>query len=386
MNEPQFQFRGIWLPADIINLLQKGKLTARETMLLAIIDGLCESGGKGCWASNNYLGKLIGVNTRNTQKAIAKLRAAKLIRMSMRKGFRTLETTWSRPLLPTSEKTPPHVGEDVGSSLLRKEQIKKRDNTSQRFLDESSAMIRFDGRTVKQVKANDNDHDNAEKLHIIVMEKQRRKNLGRWSKSRWAEAFRLLRTELEDGDARVQHVLEWYSKHHSDEGVPSLSTAEQFRKRFDWLEDLATRKKARKVLVSEVSDEAKAICKRIMMLGWPKCTKDEVLACIQQSLDGVKDIRVRRRAVVARLSKTSRTPYGLFVCHLQHDLVSIVENWMRSVHDQIKNWDEWRGNLSSFALSLENKQFQKLGRKWAQTYSADPSLWDRFVEDAKQCG
>ncbi len=58
--EPTPQFRGTFNHAQAHHLLYDGKITTTVFALLAVIDSFVNARGEGCWASNRYLGKLIG--------------------------------------------------------------------------------------------------------------------------------------------------------------------------------------------------------------------------------------------------------------------------------------------------------------------------------------
>ena len=71
------------------------KINAREAMLLATIDSLV--GRVGCYASNNYLGKLTGVGPKHIAYMIGTLRGLNLVRVVNFDGRkRYLDTKWHR--------------------------------------------------------------------------------------------------------------------------------------------------------------------------------------------------------------------------------------------------------------------------------------------------
>lgn len=90
------QFRGCWIPAEIIDLLQDGELSCQEIVLLAMIDSLVTP-ERGCYASNNYLGKILGVSATRTSQIISGLIDKGLvIKVSFDGRRRHLETIWSK--------------------------------------------------------------------------------------------------------------------------------------------------------------------------------------------------------------------------------------------------------------------------------------------------
>lgn len=95
------QFTGWWIPADIVDIFQRGKINATDLVLLATIDSLVKRGrgrGLGCFASNAYLAEKIGSkNPGSVSNMISKLIKLKLLRAYGNNGRgRYLETKWSR--------------------------------------------------------------------------------------------------------------------------------------------------------------------------------------------------------------------------------------------------------------------------------------------------
>lgn len=97
---PKPQFRGWFIPAEIIAIWQKREITDKELLLLAIIDSLVKFGDKhrGCFASNEYLAKQIGLrHPRSVSNLISSLCGMGLLReVSFDGRRRYLETAWSR--------------------------------------------------------------------------------------------------------------------------------------------------------------------------------------------------------------------------------------------------------------------------------------------------
>lgn len=63
-------FTGIFIPRD---LWLKPDLSATEKLLAAVVDALDQ--GEGCWASNSYLGGVLGLSERQIREYLGKLEA-----------------------------------------------------------------------------------------------------------------------------------------------------------------------------------------------------------------------------------------------------------------------------------------------------------------------
>ena len=89
------KFTGVWWPRKVLKLFWAGKLGRGEAMLLVTIDALC--GSRGCFASNEYLGKQIRVSANRIAHMIGTLRGlglVNIVRFDGRKRY--LETKWNR--------------------------------------------------------------------------------------------------------------------------------------------------------------------------------------------------------------------------------------------------------------------------------------------------
>jgi hypothetical protein len=92
------RFRGLWIPADICNMIESGEIQVIEAYLLATIDRFVSSKGEGCWASNDRLARLLGgITERRVQQMISSLIDKGLVRrFYTREHPRMLETIYSR--------------------------------------------------------------------------------------------------------------------------------------------------------------------------------------------------------------------------------------------------------------------------------------------------
>lgn len=90
------QFRGVWIPVEVLSLFHAGELSATDMLLLVTIDSLVAP-GKGCYASNEYLGERTRRSVTKTSNAISRMKKTGLLRQVGFNGTRRfLETAWSR--------------------------------------------------------------------------------------------------------------------------------------------------------------------------------------------------------------------------------------------------------------------------------------------------
>ena len=94
------RFKGVFIPGELWERFQAGKINPREFLLVAIIDALANH-RKGCFASNAWLAKQIRVSPSRVTHMLTtlkKLGYVKQIDFDGRK--RILGTKWSRTEKP----------------------------------------------------------------------------------------------------------------------------------------------------------------------------------------------------------------------------------------------------------------------------------------------
>jgi hypothetical protein len=97
-----FQFTGIHLPAEIVQLVTRKKISAGDLLLLVMIDSLVDrsDGGLDCWASNAYIARSIGLTPNHVCRRIHALAEIGLLVITQghRNGMpqRFLRASWSR--------------------------------------------------------------------------------------------------------------------------------------------------------------------------------------------------------------------------------------------------------------------------------------------------
>jgi len=91
------KFTGWWIPAYVVELLQDKTISKSELLLLGAIHGFTDK-GKGCYASNEYLGKLIGVSASRIGYLVNHLKELGLVKQTKFDGrHRWIITRWDVP-------------------------------------------------------------------------------------------------------------------------------------------------------------------------------------------------------------------------------------------------------------------------------------------------
>jgi hypothetical protein len=195
---PQFQFRGIWLPAEIIEQFLEGSLNKTDLLLLIVIESLVENRGRGCFATNAYLAKATGSkNGVYISQCISKLVKAKLVKITNktvnRKPARYLETSWSRSVQENSGYSPELKG-GYSSQLYPYNEgvIKIKEEGASASLPPPSPPSITSSNTKPKPEIELEFLQGAERLHRCLI---RRKIgiMGQYSQEEWAIEFRRLK-------------------------------------------------------------------------------------------------------------------------------------------------------------------------------------------------
>jgi hypothetical protein len=88
MSQPKFT--GIWIPSAVFN---NNNLTTSAKLLYGVVAGL--DGDDGCYASNAYLQRLLGVSERGVQVLLSELDNAGIIQRAEVDGRRIIRTVES---------------------------------------------------------------------------------------------------------------------------------------------------------------------------------------------------------------------------------------------------------------------------------------------------
>jgi len=74
-------FNGVYIPWHVLKLIERGELKAIDALMLCMIHSSCDRKHE-CFASNAYLGKLIGVGKSRAGVIISKLRRLGLVKIA----------------------------------------------------------------------------------------------------------------------------------------------------------------------------------------------------------------------------------------------------------------------------------------------------------------
>lgn len=258
------QCRGWWIPIEIVDLFQSGKIKSLEMALLATVDSLV-SENKGCFASNARLGAMLRVSGDRVSKMITKLkRIGLVIQVAYNGRIRHLETCWSRidwdkaskglkKLAENQSRTncPVRVGENAESDTEKKptrnrvdKLINKRGVGGQPKLPSSPSTSFFqNGKRPKSKKPNPHisafDRKAASKLKEVLVLYDT--GLARAKLETLATQICRLRTKKKVSANRIKSAVLWLKEHYQDEYTPRLYKVNDIDTKFLRIEDAMDR-------------------------------------------------------------------------------------------------------------------------------------------------
>ena len=370
--------KGIWIPAEIWELMISGEISVREVQLLSIIKNL-EDSEKNCFASNEYFAKVLNVRKNYISRMIANLKSKGFIEQvkfdGRRRQMKTLIVPDGDRTLTINQKPEYHEeGESEYHKLCNAE------------LHGSDTLVLPPGELNKKVYTansgfgfsqdeipNHIDYDCTpfdleccEKLQQTLPPKKRKQSVPKT----WPNQFRLLREQDQIEPYEIQKVLKWYSKNWKDKWTPKCYTAKAFRDKFQRIKDAIERKEPNQKLEIEISPEAESITNRLLTKNWKANQNDNLSGCVQMSLERYERFRQQLNQSLIQINsqnvseRSEKLKNNRFKALLNHVIQSLpqtnyfVEQWFESVWNRLNNWDGWNGRLESFIFKVDSQQFQ----------------------------
>jgi len=349
------KFRGIWIPATVWFMFLNKEIGATELHLLATIDSLVTP-EKGCYASNKYLGEILGVRPDYIARLISKLKHKDLIKQVKFDGRRRyLETVWSRVELDRLSSSELEDNPPPPSPLGK---VKNKAHPAGGFgfepeEEETTHHAPFDKAAALQLQT------------TLPPNKQKQ----RLPKT-WPNHFRLLRTADNIPKEMIEAALDWYCENYRDQWTPKCYTAKIFRDKFDRVVAAMKRGQRDNPQIT-VTPEAEKVVERLLMAHWPKGAGQQLPAFVQVSLDGYGWFRdqVIQQAELIDPNTASEpqermrlTRHRNLLRHLVDVLPApshFVETWFSNIWKRVNNWEAWSGNLAPLSFDVDSSEFEK---------------------------
>lgn len=400
------QFRGAWIPVEILDQFHSKTINATEMVLLVTIDSLVHP-KRGCYASNEYLAGQVQTTPDHVQRMLRKLVGLGLVFRTIDKNVRALTTVWSRI---TIEKPPSggYEGRGVaflpgGDGICATQSITENKYTEAAAPEVPSAdvgkakttmgYVGFTATTPKETKGSPLPHQEswAAALRQSIYDKGR--GVTRWSKRSWANEFRKLQDTDGVSAERISEVLAWYGKHMGGEYIPQAYCAEAFRRKFVAIEGAMQRQQAAVKVYTPVGD-TKAIYDEVRTLAWPNgCSKDLPKLIMESHANYAtwyaKFKRLAAGQGIDSLPNTLRTSLVKFAEHVKLEVchpTKFIKWWVLEVQRKIVAWEGWEGTLPHYVWYAGHPMFSKAGAKWSKEWDGQTKWWSLLysaIEDMK---
>jgi hypothetical protein len=402
MTQPKYGWKFIRIDGSIMELLQRKEITATDAIILSVIHKITAKGGR-CKTTNEAFAELTATSTPTASRSVWFLAKSNLI--AIENGNTSARTLVSkledRPdqndqVSEREEPTRPDQNDQVSK---REEPTRPDQNDAvpdqndavpdqndqhnytreKQYLEKSTTSSKRGKLT--SASPGDNGTDDfgtgcAKKL-ARTAQQATGNGAGADKVKRWASSFRRLRDDDEVREEKVVTVLDWYVENIGGEYVPTAYTGQSFREKFSAIEQAMERIDGKRI---EISPEAQELADDLAELGWPKGSADQLPATVQESLDNYRAFcrqrdELRENGVDDMMKR--------FLRYLEQEMnfpTEFVRGWLEEVHDNVRSWDAWSGNLRAKAVRVRSKRFQQIGRDWSQNWYGNDGLWKRLME------
>jgi hypothetical protein len=404
----------------VFELLVAGELPARAVVLLSMIDALTDPKGRGCYASNQYLGDALGISDRNTKVLIRILIEKGLVLRTGATSDRELRVSWSKAgdgNCPTSRKDvsaraarDPSSGQlgmpsipsarDAGhphkyylSENTSKTQCARRNGVRTVRVPEltgggggggagASAGLGLEPSTEYPVSANG---ARADRLKDIVNGSSR-PLLGKYSRALGERYVTRLVNAV--GVDRVDDALDWYAQHVNDKYVPAIRCGRDLYEKWDKLDAAISRNVSPSGPgpAVELSDDGRDIVRQLRdRTTWRNRIPTDLDQAVERSLRSVTDLKDRLRPHVPKKvgnwntigSEWDRSLHRQLTENFLGPADSFVTRWFR----ELAGWVRADAMIPTFVVGLDNPRFHEEGRRFAGREFGDPKLWDRIIKE-----
>ena len=239
------QFRGYFIPVDVVNLFEDKKINLKEMFLLSLIDSLVSAKGEGCFASNEYLGNKLQLGGDRIKRMISNLKKLGLIKQVKFDGRkRYLETVFSRIISTETELgVTEQMGENepigrgefalsngVNETLIVNKCNSLAERVSSKKKKERSARVQE-----PTILSDDNEFDRKQAAMLRSVLIRYNSDLVAPSPPRrpvtletLRKSITRLRMERNVPKSQIENMLLWLEKHFDDQFTPSINKVDDF--------------------------------------------------------------------------------------------------------------------------------------------------------------
>ena len=414
---PKWEFTGVFIPAELLFLFQDGKLNGNDLITLVMIKGMTKVGGKGCFASNEYLGRSLKKHPKYITQLLRKLKGLGLIRTTKSGRRRFIKATW--------DAVPPD-GDGKGKSCpIGKENLSPNKTKGNKHKTPSPAlpargvsvgaetMGLWEGTvatpTPKHLQARQMGYYTPTAFEASCSEQLRDslakalKFRGKWSVRNSARYFRLTLESIENDKGRLMDVLDWYTSNINAKGVPQAYCARTFYEKFPSIEAAMRRIGKAPINAAPITDMTESAKKladwAASKFNWPKDSASKLPEFCRRCEIGYADLLKRLQSVSRTMEflEYQRDPKFATLYRFHQKVLGEFSERARDVHlretiehtlKQVTGWTDWSGNLNSFVFTYVSKEFRLKLDGLCRAYMGQNAIdhlpkYVKLLEDAK---
>ncbi len=420
--------KGVYIPLEIWHLFEQGKMSTIKLRTLMLVHDLVDPMLVGCWASNTWLSKRLGISKSRVSHIISELcgeghlseagtltlrnlkfrllmsrwaplqlRAGESIRERRKRSDRTFRKTnrcfakvvFNKEVLAPRVANPcygspaPDIPTIAESSYGRLAESSYHSISSTTYKKEGGGRLRRDPPlNGSACTASKEDLRLAEALHTGLRSSNRVCN--RFS-GKWADDLRLCK-EVDHQDD-LPALITWYVGHCSKEdstrlGLPTIKSAADFRKHCDWIRDKKVRSGGTNGQPAPISVELDPACQAILAevreTPW-RAGKEHLPQAIQITAETYRALNRKLNAL-----EEGRTD-GLdrFANHFAADylpgLKAFVIRWFEDVYKDVGKWQRWNGSMVQEAFTLTSPRFLAMLNDASEQFSGKLTYANRML-------
>ena len=412
-------FKGIWIPSDILDLLQTKDLSLTEAFLYGAILGL--ESDDGCYASNDYFSELINVHPNHISKMVTKLKKKNLVEQ--------LSFNGKKRFLKTIEPDKV-IAENSGSGDSEKDQSKRqRLGRVSAEVKADSALALRQGKRQRLVPlhrinkyitkriGNDDDLDGETKKTAITKKTEDKKiaeNTARDLTNKFLlclpikyqkpniknnsiNHFSMLRDRDKISFQEIEKTINWYAKNLEDQYTPKTYDAKTFRKKYHRILNAVkrTQNQSPETQEIEITSEAEKIVEQLQTKIWPKDTSEKLAPYVQLSLNNYKKFyakitKLSEQEPDENLNRSDRIKSRnskSIINHLIESLSSpthFISSWFDNIWERTHNWEQWSGNLKPLMFTIGSNEFEKHISNLFVSFGRSASEATRFLSEIQE--
>ncbi len=209
------------------------------------------------------------------------------------------------------------------------------------------------------------------------------------SPSRWPEQFRILRSNLTEGE--IKSTVEWYVEHLKDEYVPKVQSAKKFRSEYSRISAAMVREG--NFLGAGIKPSAQALHIATQSeLNWPGTEKQQVPVFVQIGLTSYNQFTAAIRTLYFKLKSESRakteqrdgdvnsedwkeTKLVQYIIDTMPGPRDIINTYLKAANWLAWNNPNWNGNIIPLSFRVETNRFQQMMSRLVAERRLDGSDW-----------